>query len=332
MMKHTSSRFMINNRFEVLSQLGEGSFSHVFFGTDLYTNINVAIKMENKSNRHPLLKWESEVLSNLQRSHIEGIPRILWFGTKDDYNILVMEKGGSNLSTCLEQCEGGRMRLKTVARLAMQMIGILCRLHDCGYVHRDIKPENFILKSMRHPVLFGRAEEIDSIQSGQKSNISSSSSSAASRTIATSNALFTIFLIDFGLTTSYLDSKGLHINNAKTNRFIGTLAFASLSTSQGQRHSRRDDLESIVNCLIYLFSGSLPWQRKASKNEVSTDQYYDRIMKIKSRMSIDEICSDLPPVFRTMYQYVRKLDFSDRPSYRYLQDLWRCVITMETQK
>ena len=37
-------------------------------------------------------------------------------------------------------------------------------------------------------------------------------------------------LIDYGLTTSYLDKNGKHIDNKKKESFIGNFLFASVST------------------------------------------------------------------------------------------------------
>lgn len=46
-----------------------------------------------------------------------GIPKIYWFGTEGDYNIMVLELLGNNLEEMLKYC-GKRMALKTVLLIA----------------------------------------------------------------------------------------------------------------------------------------------------------------------------------------------------------------------
>ncbi len=96
-------------------------------------------------------------------------------------------------------------------------------MHKTGFLHRDIKPQN---------ILLGREEP-----HAQK-----------------------IFLVDFGLANQYLTDEGAHIPKAKYNSVVGTAIFASVNAHNGKELARRDDLESLVYTLLYLFKGNLPWR------------------------------------------------------------------------
>ena len=90
-------------------------------------------------------------------------------------------------------------------------------MHSKNFVHRDLKPEN---------VLLGQ---------GKKNN--------------------TVFLIDFGLAKRFICPKaGTHIKPKANKGVIGTFKYASLSSSLGNEHSRRDDLEALGLILIYFRS------------------------------------------------------------------------------
>jgi serine/threonine protein kinase len=105
-------------------------------------------------------------------------------------------------------------------------IGLIERIkviHSKHFVHRDMKPEN---------VLIGQ---------GKKDKI--------------------IHMIDYGLSKRYISpNTGKHIPISQKAGCIGTLRYISLNAHLGFEHSRRDDLESIGNILIYfLCKGKLPW-------------------------------------------------------------------------
>jgi len=69
-----------------------------------------------------------------------------------------------------------------------------------------------------------------------------------------------LYLIDFGLTTNYLDNQGVLIDKKQLNRFSGNFLFSSLNSCRGFNKGRRDDIESAFYILIYLLNGkTLPW-------------------------------------------------------------------------
>lgn len=72
--------------------------------------------------------------------------------------------------------------------------------------------------------------------------------------------------------------------------------------------SRRDDLESLAYNFIYMLKGSLPWENIHGNNR------WHKIHQMKS-MSTTVLCQGLPPEFREILKYAKKLKFFDRPDY-----------------
>lgn len=86
--------------------------------------------------------------------------------------------------------------------------------------------------------------------------------------------LHQIYTIDYALTTPYTttidvdnpDKKHRPDTKSNADNIVGTSQFSSLNVLHGNRHSRRDDLESLGLMLIYFLKGSLPWDGPESNS------------------------------------------------------------------
>ena len=78
-----------------------------------------------------------------------------------------------------------------------------------------------------------------------------------------------IYLVDFGLSNTFIKKDGRHIEFRDSVGMVGTSRYTSLYSHLGYEQSRRDDLESLGYMLIYLLTGLLPWMnlRAATKEE-----------------------------------------------------------------
>lgn len=150
-----------------------------------------------------------------------------------------------------------------------QLINIFKDIHDKGIVYRDIKPENFLFDL---------------------------------------NNLNKIYIIDFGLSTSYLDSDNKHIELDKDGHYTGTIRYSSLNIHSGYNHSRRDDLISLGYMILYLMTEKLPWMGIDGDN---IKKKYDAIKKIKEK----EINNT---IFNSYFKHCYNLNFKEKPDYHLL--------------
>ncbi|XP_039031512.1 casein kinase 1-like protein 1 [Hibiscus syriacus] len=130
------------NKFRLGRKIGSGSFGEIYLGTNIQTNEEVAIKLENVKTKHPQLLYESKLYRILQGG--TGIPNIRWFGVEGDYNVMVMDLLGPSLEDLFNFCNR-KLSLKSVLMLADQMINRVEFVHSKSFLHRDIKPDNFIM-------------------------------------------------------------------------------------------------------------------------------------------------------------------------------------------
>ncbi|XP_020264136.1 casein kinase 1-like protein 2 isoform X2 [Asparagus officinalis] len=231
----------VGNKFKLGKKIGSGSFGEIYLGTNIQTNEEVGVKLENVKTKHPQLLYESKLYRILQGG--TGIPNVKWFGVEGDYNVLVMDLLGPSLEDLFNFCSR-KLSLKTVLMLADQMINRVEFVHAKSFLHRDIKPDNFLMGLGR------RANQVYIIDFGLAKKYRDTSTHQ-------------------------------HIPYRENKNLTGTARYASMNTHLGIEQSRRDDLESLGFVLMYFLRGSLPWQglkagtkkqkyEKISERKVST--------------------------------------------------------------
>jgi serine/threonine protein kinase len=127
-----------------------------------------------------------------------------------------------------------------------------------------------------------------------------------------------LYVMDFGLSKKWCND-GNHIDFKTGRSMIGTARYASLNIHLGTEPSRRDDMESVGYMLLYLINGSLPWQGLKRKTK---DNPMDKIGEKKMMVDLKVLCQGLPECFYEYINYTRNLQFTEKPDYDYLRDLF----------
>lgn len=128
-----------------------------------------------------------------------------------------------------------------------------------------------------------------------------------------------LHLIDFGLSKKYLDGDGKHLPFKKNLSMVGTPRYTSIHSHLGYEHSRRDDLESLGYILLMFAKGNLPWINIKCE---SKSEKQKRIAEIKLMTSNDDLCEGLPREFLYFMNHVKNLNYTDKPNYNYLKELF----------
>ena len=138
------------------------------------------------------------------------------------------------------------------------------------------------------------------------------------------NDPYLIYLIDFGLAKKYRSSRtGKHVQFSIPKRITGTARYSSLNALKGYQVSRRDDLECAAYVLIYFLRGDLPWEKIEAKRKADK---YRKIYKLKSEITPEKLCENLPNEICEYLKYTRNLDFEQEPNYEYCCSLFNNVL------
>ena len=136
--------------FDILKELGNGSFGRVFLARHKKTKVKYAIKAIDKQNRtnieeKPYFRRELEVMYKIHHPNVVKL-----FGHFEDnkYCYFIMEyisKG--NVYNLLTIDKTKQLSTKVVATIMKDVISAAYFLHnmDPPIIHRDIKPENVLL-------------------------------------------------------------------------------------------------------------------------------------------------------------------------------------------
>ncbi|CAG9323176.1 unnamed protein product [Blepharisma stoltei] len=266
----------VGGKYVLRKKIGGGSFGEIFLGSNLESQEDVAIKIENATCAVPQVINEAKLMRSIAGV---GVPKIYWYGSEGSYNIMVQELLGSSLEDNFAVLDH-RMSLRSATMICLQMFQRIENVHNHDYIHRDIKPENF---------LFGI---------GKKQSL--------------------VYIIDFGLSKKYRDSKTKqHIQYRDNRTLTGTARYASVNSHMGIEQSRRDDLEGIIYVYLYFLKGSLPWQGLKGANK---QDKYMKIMNMKSNTSLDVLFRGCPSELVQIMSYIKALRFEETPNYERIKD------------
>ena len=136
--------------FEIIKELGSGSFGNVYLVKHKVTNCEYAIKAIDKRNKtnqeeKPYFKREVEVMYKV---HHPNVVKLYGHFEDNNYCYFIMEyvsKG--NVYNLLPTDKKKRISTKVCASIIKDIISAIYFLHNMNppIVHRDIKPENVLL-------------------------------------------------------------------------------------------------------------------------------------------------------------------------------------------
>lgn len=162
-MPDLSPEVVLNNRYRIVSKLGQGGMGSVYLAYDLSLEHQVAVKVNHNPSPQSTTQFlrEARLLANLRHPNL---PRVIDYFIINEEQFLVMDYiAGDDLATRLKL--SGAQPLDMVLRWAEALGSALTYLHRQSppVIHRDIKPANVKLTLEGDPILvdFGIAKAVE---------------------------------------------------------------------------------------------------------------------------------------------------------------------------
>lgn len=255
--------------------IGEGTFGAVVFGINTKNNTPVAVKVQKSSSNHDYLENEYNILKSLNDNTI--MSKVYYHEKNDEGTLLIESLIGPSLDKLFKFCSYN-LDLKTICFIGCDILTCLEKLHESSFVHLDIKPDNigFKLKDINN-----KKNEILCI------------------------------LIDFGKSCNYLNAK--KSTKKKNNKYIGgNIQFASINILQNGIPNPKDDLESLIYVLLFLYKGYLPWSYFEKANKFD---YKIKVLNEKKKFDISKFCGEDFVDISNIFENIKKLSQNEKPKY-----------------
>ena len=161
-----SPETILNNRYRIVQQLGQGGMGAVYLAYDISLEHQVAVKVNRNPSEQSTTQFlrEARLLAGLRHPNL---PRVIDYFVSGPEQFLVMDYvPGDDLGVLIEK--QGAQPLERVLNWAQQIGSALNYLHKQTppVIHRDVKPSNIKLTNEGEAMLvdFGIAKTSDSSQ------------------------------------------------------------------------------------------------------------------------------------------------------------------------
>ena len=136
----------INDRYQIIKSIGEGSMANVYLAYDTILDRDVAVKVlrgDLANDEKFVRRFQREALNASSLSH-PNIVEVYDVGDDNGQYFIVMEYiEGKNLKDLLKK--RGKLTVSEVVDIMSQIADGLSVAHDSYIIHRDIKPQNIMI-------------------------------------------------------------------------------------------------------------------------------------------------------------------------------------------
>lgn len=220
---HSLIGMILDNRYRIISKLGEGGMGSVYAAEHILLKKGVAIKVlryDLARKDDVVRRFQNEAIAASRIGH-ENIIEVTDFGKTPDGSVyFVMEHlNGAALADIIQK--SGSIPQKRAIPILLQITRALSIAHSQGIIHRDLKPENI--------VLIDKPDRKDFVK-----------------------------ILDFGI-SKVLDTSDRAEKLTAMGMIVGTPEYMSPEQAAGISVDKRTDIYSLGVIMYEMLTGRLPF-------------------------------------------------------------------------
>ena len=127
-----------------------------------------------------------------------------------------------------------------------------------------------------------------------------------------------VYLIDFGLSTIYIDDDYSHVPEKHMEYILGTPKFISIHVHNGISPSRRDDLISLMYIYSYIKHKVLLWSNVSDEEDEYQPNHILHNLNQKRKQLKDFFQNNVKDFEKKIMDYVYSIDYKEQPHYHWL--------------
>jgi len=133
-----------------------------------------------------------------------------------------------------------------------------------------------------------------------------------------------VFLVDFGLSATYIDDDKKHVLEKKDVHILGTPKYASINLHNGCSVSRRDDIISLIYTFLFVVNKSLSWEnvRGVSNEYEESHILHPKNQERLKKKSLDSILREVGSFSDSFREFICKthsLQYEEMPVYEFTE-------------
>jgi serine/threonine protein kinase len=153
-----SDHTLLEGKFKIKKKISQGGFGKVYLAKDLINKKEVVVKINAEVEMNGN---EFDIMKDMSDSEIAGFPEVYSSGMIKGQPYIIQEKLGLSIKDILKR-NNRHFSLICIISIGIQLIDLMEKFHDKGYIHCDIKPDNIMIGDyMRDQKLMNKLYLID---------------------------------------------------------------------------------------------------------------------------------------------------------------------------